>query len=74
MSILAIEANSWDSCWAALAVVVGGDIWFTTLPFLSDVEVPAWVGMFVTVVFLVGVSNAVNLTDGLDGLAVVCRS
>ena len=54
---------------AALAVVVGGDIWFTTLPFLPDVEVPAWAGMFVTVVFLVGVSNAVNLTDGLDGLA-----
>ena len=54
---------------AALAVVVGGDIWFTTLPFLPDVEVPAWAGMFVTVVFLVSVSNAVNLTDGLDGLA-----
>jgi UDP-GlcNAc:undecaprenyl-phosphate GlcNAc-1-phosphate transferase len=54
---------------AALVVVVGGGIWFTTLPFLPDVEVPAWVGMLVTVVFLVGVSNAVNLTDGLDGLA-----
>ena len=54
---------------AAVAVVVGGDIWFTTLPFLPDVEVPAWAGMCVTVVFLVGVSNAVNLTDGLDGLA-----
>jgi UDP-GlcNAc:undecaprenyl-phosphate GlcNAc-1-phosphate transferase len=54
---------------ASLAVVWGGDIWFTTLPFLPDVEVPAWAGMFVTVVFLVGVSNAVNLTDGLDGLA-----
>ena len=54
---------------AALAVVLGGDIWFTTLPFLPDVEVPVWVGMFVTVVFLVGVSNAVNLTDGLDGWA-----
>ena len=54
---------------AALAVVVGGDIWFTTLPFLPDVEAPAWAGMCVTVVFLVGVSNAVNLTDGLDGLA-----
>src|SRR5574338_1607102 len=26
---------------AALAVVLGGDIWFTTLPFLPDVEVPA---------------------------------
>jgi len=54
---------------AALAVVIGGDIWFTTLPFLPDVEVPTWVGALVTVVFLVGVSNAVNLTDGLDGLA-----
>ena len=54
---------------AALAVVLGGEIWFTTLPFLPDVEVPAWAGMCVTVLFLVGVSNAVNLTDGLDGLA-----
>lgn len=54
---------------AALAVVLGGDIRFTSLPFLSDVEAPVWAGMFVTVVFLVGVSNAVNLTDGLDGLA-----
>ncbi|MDH4153139.1 MAG: undecaprenyl/decaprenyl-phosphate alpha-N-acetylglucosaminyl 1-phosphate transferase [Nitrospira sp.] len=54
---------------AALAVVFGGDIWFTTLPLLPDLEVPAWAGMFVTVVFLIAVSNAVNLTDGLDGLA-----
>jgi UDP-GlcNAc:undecaprenyl-phosphate/decaprenyl-phosphate GlcNAc-1-phosphate transferase len=54
---------------AALAVVLGGDIWFTTLPFFPDVDVPAWAGMFVTVVFLIAVSNAVNLTDGLDGLA-----
>ncbi len=54
---------------AALVVVWGGAIWFTTLPFLPDVEVPTWAGMFMTVVFLVGVSNAVNLTDGLDGLA-----
>lgn len=54
---------------ASFAVVWGGDIWFTTLPFLPDVEVPVWAGMLVTVVFLVGVSNAVNLTDGLDGLA-----
>ena len=54
---------------AALAVVLGGDIWFTTLPFFPDMEIPAWAGMFVTIVFLIGVSNAVNLTDGLDGLA-----
>ena len=54
---------------ASFVVVMGGDIWFTTLPFLSDEEAPAWAGMLVTVVFLIGVSNAVNLTDGLDGLA-----
>ena len=28
-----------------------------------------WIGIPVTVLFLVAVSNAVNLTDGLDGLA-----
>ncbi len=54
---------------ASIAVVIGGDIWFTTLPFLPDVEVPVWVGALMSIVFLVGVSNAVNLTDGLDGLA-----
>jgi UDP-GlcNAc:undecaprenyl-phosphate/decaprenyl-phosphate GlcNAc-1-phosphate transferase len=54
---------------AALAVVLLGDIRFTTLPFLPEIEAPAWAGMLVTVVFLIGVSNAVNLTDGLDGLA-----
>jgi UDP-GlcNAc:undecaprenyl-phosphate GlcNAc-1-phosphate transferase len=54
---------------AALVVVMGGDIRFTTLPFPPDTEVPAWIGILMTVAFLVGVSNAVNLTDGLDGLA-----
>jgi len=53
----------------ALAVVWGGDIRFTTLPVLSDTETPVWVGSLFTIIFLIGVSNAVNLTDGLDGLA-----
>ncbi|MDH5740373.1 MAG: undecaprenyl/decaprenyl-phosphate alpha-N-acetylglucosaminyl 1-phosphate transferase [Nitrospira sp.] len=53
----------------SLAVVLGGGISFTSLPFLPDTEVPAWVGMLFSIVFLIGVSNAVNLTDGLDGLA-----
>ena len=66
---LGYRAKVIGQLFAALAVVICGDIWFTTLPFLPDVEVPPWVGMFVTVVFLIGVSNAVNLTDGLDGLA-----
>jgi UDP-GlcNAc:undecaprenyl-phosphate GlcNAc-1-phosphate transferase len=54
---------------AALAVILAGDIRFESVPFLLDGELPAWVGIPVTMLFLVGVSNAVNLTDGLDGLA-----
>lgn len=44
------------------------------VPFLKE---PVWreaatVGMLVTLLTIVGSSNAVNLTDGLDGLAVGC--
>ena len=54
---------------AALAVIFLGGIRFESIPFMLDVELPLWVGIPVTVLFLVAVSNAVNLTDGLDGLA-----
>jgi UDP-GlcNAc:undecaprenyl-phosphate GlcNAc-1-phosphate transferase len=54
---------------AALAVIIVGGIRFESIPFLLDAELPLWIGVPVTVIFLVAVSNAVNLTDGLDGLA-----
>ena len=54
---------------AALAVIIIGGIRFESIPFLLDAELPLWIGIPVTVLFLVAVSNAVNLTDGLDGLA-----
>jgi len=54
---------------AALAVVTVGGIRFESIPFLLDAELPIWIGIPITVFFLVAVSNAVNLTDGLDGLA-----
>ncbi len=54
---------------AALAVVIIGGIRFESIPFLLDAELPIWIGIPVTVLFLVAVSNAVNLSDGLDGLA-----
>jgi UDP-GlcNAc:undecaprenyl-phosphate GlcNAc-1-phosphate transferase len=54
---------------AALAVIIIGGIRVESLPFLLDGELPLWIGVPVTVLFLVAVSNAVNLTDGLDGLA-----
>jgi len=54
---------------AALAVIIIGGIRFESIPFLIDAELPIWIGIPVTIFFLVAVSNAVNLTDGLDGLA-----
>ena len=54
---------------AALAVIMIGGIRFEHIPFLLDAELPLWIGIPVTVLFFVALSNAVNLTDGLDGLA-----
>lgn len=54
---------------AALAVIVVGGIRIESVPFLLDTELPMWIGIPFTALFLVAVSNAVNLTDGLDGLA-----
>ena len=42
------------------------------IPFFKDLAVPLGAfQIFVTFVFIVGFSNAVNLTDGLDGLAIM---
>jgi len=43
------------------------------LPFLKNFAVPMGVGSFVLLSYfmIVGMSNAVNLTDGLDGLAIM---
>ena len=42
------------------------------VPFFKDVVIPLGIGsVFVTYFFIVGYSNAVNLTDGLDGLAIM---
>jgi phospho-N-acetylmuramoyl-pentapeptide-transferase len=45
-----------------------------SIPFLAfnkhPVELPLWLYAVFALVFVVGMSNAVNLTDGLDGLAI----
>jgi phospho-N-acetylmuramoyl-pentapeptide-transferase len=42
------------------------------VPFFKDVVLPLGIGyVVVTYFFIVGFSNAVNLTDGLDGLAIM---
>lgn len=53
-----------------------------TRPLIAEIQVPffkhavltdaAWLGVIITVCAIVGGSNAVNITDGLDGLAIGC--
>ena len=68
----------WQSCAALVAAialyVTATDEVQTSLliPYFKDLAIP--LGMFqvvVTYFFIVGFSNAVNLTDGLDGLAIM---
>jgi len=68
----------------ALATFIAVYLWMTpsTTKLVSDIMVPfckhpvatgaGWIGLLVVVLAIVGSSNAVNLTDGLDGLAIGC--
>lgn len=53
---------------AVIAISVVG-VRLSTIPFLDEVLLPAWVAIPLTLIVIVGVTNAVNLSDGLDGLA-----
>jgi len=54
---------------AALAVVYYGDIYIVTLPFMDLNPLPVSMAKLLTVFAIVGMINAVNVSDGLDGLA-----
>ena len=72
--------------WAQVAVslFIGVYLWETpsTGKLVTEIMVPfykypvakhaAWLGILIVVLAIVGTSNAVNLTDGLDGLAIGC--
>lgn len=55
----------------AAAIPVWFGVWIDrfTFPFVGIHELPEWVGMPVTVVWIVAIMNMVNFLDGLDGLA-----
>jgi UDP-GlcNAc:undecaprenyl-phosphate/decaprenyl-phosphate GlcNAc-1-phosphate transferase len=55
----------------AAAIPVGFGIWVHrfTFPVVGVHELPAWIGIPLTVAFIVAVMNMVNFLDGLDGLA-----
>jgi UDP-GlcNAc:undecaprenyl-phosphate/decaprenyl-phosphate GlcNAc-1-phosphate transferase len=50
-------------------VVVFGNVQIHTLTLDDQIALPGWISMPLTIFFLVGVTNAINLADGLDGLA-----
>jgi UDP-GlcNAc:undecaprenyl-phosphate GlcNAc-1-phosphate transferase len=55
----------------AAAIPTAFGVWIDhfTLPFLGAVDVPAGVGVPLTIFWIVAVMNMVNFLDGLDGLA-----
>jgi UDP-GlcNAc:undecaprenyl-phosphate GlcNAc-1-phosphate transferase len=56
---------------AALLVILAGDVQIRSVGMLlpDGVLLPPWVSLPLTLVVIVGVTNAINLADGLDGLA-----
>src|SRR5262245_37030679 len=54
----------------AAAIIMGwGGVEISTLTLTDRVMLPHWIGLPLTFLFLLGVTNAINLADGLDGLA-----
>lgn len=53
----------------ALVVVFGFGVHFGRIAVYPGVSLPEWVGIGLSVVWIVGVMNAVNIIDGIDGLA-----
>src|SRR3989442_2540664 len=55
----------------AAAIPVGSGIWVHrfTFPILGIHSLPEWVGMPLSVLWIVAIMNMVNFLDGLDGLA-----
>jgi UDP-GlcNAc:undecaprenyl-phosphate GlcNAc-1-phosphate transferase len=54
---------------AAAIVVAFAGVRITTVPFLDEMILPDWLAIPLSLLVIVGMTNAVNLADGLDGLA-----
>jgi len=54
---------------AALIVILVGHVSIDSMMLGERVALPHWLGIGLTLFFLLGVTNAINLADGLDGLA-----
>jgi UDP-GlcNAc:undecaprenyl-phosphate/decaprenyl-phosphate GlcNAc-1-phosphate transferase len=54
---------------AALFYAMGGRIESLPIPLVGVIPLPSTIGLLITVFWLVGIANAFNLIDGMDGLA-----
>jgi UDP-GlcNAc:undecaprenyl-phosphate GlcNAc-1-phosphate transferase len=54
---------------SAIFYALGGRIDALSIPLFGSVQLPPLLSFLLTVVWLVGITNAFNLIDGLDGLA-----
>ncbi|MDB5053311.1 MAG: UDP-phosphate N-acetylglucosaminyl 1-phosphate transferase [Bacilli bacterium] len=54
---------------AGIVVYFGLEVDFVQLPFGDAIGLNQWIGIPITIIWIVGVTNAVNLIDGLDGLS-----
>ncbi len=54
---------------ASLFFAMGGRIDALSVPFVGSVQLPPLISYVVTLLWLVGIANAFNLIDGIDGLA-----
>ncbi|MDX2244991.1 MAG: MraY family glycosyltransferase [Leptolyngbyaceae cyanobacterium bins.302] len=54
---------------AAMVWQAGVQIDFLTIPGMGLIALQDWVSLPITVIWLVGMANAINMIDGLDGLA-----
>lgn len=54
---------------AALFYALGGRIELLKIPLLGSFHLPSTVSFIVTILWMVGIANAFNLIDGMDGLA-----
>ena len=54
---------------ASLFFAMGGRVDALSIPFLGSIQLPSVLSYLVTILWLVGIANAFNLIDGMDGLA-----
>ena len=70
-----LQIKPWQKLLGQLlaAIVVLSDglfIKYLTIPFIDEsVQVSLWIAIPISLIWIIGVTNAVNLIDGLDGLA-----